>query len=390
MSVRIVRLEGPRGVKRFIDVPWHVHDPAVHPQWVPPLRIQVRDLLDTRKNPFYERADIALWMVEEDGRPLGRIAAIENRAHNEFHGDRVGFFGFFECVDRQDVADALLDAAAAWLARRGLTSMRGPMSPSTNHECGLLVEGFEASPSFLTPWNPPYYAALMAGAGMDGVKDLVGYFLPNDDDLLPIPRAVRRIADRVRERSGLTFQAVDLKDFEAVVEQVWSVYSDAWEDNWGFVPVAREEFWHIARELKPVLVDQSVFLAAVDGEPVGFMLVVPDLNRILARIPDGRLLPTGIFKLLLGKKRVRVGRIVAAGIKAPYRKNRGIFPLFIDELKRRGTEFGGTGTDASWILEDNRALRDPLEAMGARVNRRWRIYERPVEKDEVTTEGEAE
>jgi hypothetical protein len=163
-ALQIVPVESARELRRFIDVPWQVYDPVAHPQWVPPLRLLVRDALDTRRNRFYERADRALWMALRGGRPVGRIAAIENRAHNDFHGDRVGFFGFFEALNDQEAATALLDVAATWLRARGLTAMRGPVSPSTNHECGLLVAGFESHPTFMTSWNPQYYAGLLRAA----------------------------------------------------------------------------------------------------------------------------------------------------------------------------------------------------------------------------------
>ncbi len=378
MTLQIFPVEGRRAISRFIDVPWHIYDPAEHPQWVPPLRRQVRDLLDARRNPFYERAAIKLWMAVDDDRPVGRIAAIENQAHNQFHDDKVGFFGFFESVDRQEVADGLLELAGGWLRARGLNTMRGPMSPSTNHDCGMLIRGFRWPPSFLTTWNPRYYPELMDGTGMVGAKDLVSYFLPNDDDRLKIPEGIRRAAQRARERGGISFRSIDLSKFAQEVDRIWEVYQSAWEPNWGFVPVSKAEFTHIAGDLKPLLVEDFIFFAEVDGEPVGFMLVVPDFNQVLARIPNGRLFPTGFLKILLGKKKIVTGRIMAAGIKAEYR-TRGIFPLFIDELKRRGQAYGGLGTDASWILEDNRALRDPIEALGAKVTRRWRIYDRSLD-----------
>lgn len=377
MTLRIRQVTNSRQLARFVDVPWHIYDPEAHPQWVPPLRKQVRDVLD-RRNPFYRHAAIKMWIAEEEGRPVGRIAAIENRAHNEFHGDHVGFFGFFECVDRQEVADALLELAGGWLQARGLEVLRGPMSPSTNHDCGLLVDGFEHRPSFLTTWNPSYYAGLMERAGMAGVKDLVSYYLHNDEAIHPVPPIIARSAERTRERSGIAFRSIDLSRFPAEIDRIWSVYQDAWEKNWGFVPVSREEFDHIAGDLKPLLVDDLVFLAEVDGHTVGFMLILPDYNEILARIPDGRLLPTGWLKLLVGKKRVQSGRVMAAGIREAYR-NSGVFTLFVDEMIRRGRAYDVRGTDASWILEDNRALRDPLERFGVEVTRRWRIYERPLD-----------
>src|SRR2546426_9278397 len=177
MSLEVVPVERSRELSAFIDVSWHIPDAVRHPQWVPPLRMMVRDLLDTKSNPFYRQADRKLFIARRNGKPVGRIAAIENRAHNAFHDDRVGFFGFFEAIDDADVAGALLSAAEAWLRTRGLTWARGPMNPSTNHDCGLLVDGFDQHPQFLTPWNPSYYETLICSAGFTASKDLLGYWL---------------------------------------------------------------------------------------------------------------------------------------------------------------------------------------------------------------------
>src|SRR5688500_7254699 len=176
MSLEVVSVERRRELSAFIDVTWHIPAVVGNPRLVPQLRMMVRDLLDTKGNPFYRSAARALFIARRNGRPVGRIAAIENRAHNETHGDRVGFFGFFECVDDREVAAGLFDAANAWLRARGLTTMRGPMNPSTNHDCGLLVDGFEEHPQFLTAWNPPYYEALVRAAGFAGARDLLGYW----------------------------------------------------------------------------------------------------------------------------------------------------------------------------------------------------------------------
>ncbi|MDH5760056.1 MAG: N-acetyltransferase [Gemmatimonadota bacterium] len=388
MTLRVDPVDTRRDLKRFIGVPWHIYDPREHPQWVPPLRAMVKDLLDTRKNPFYERASIRLWVARRDGRVVGRVAAIENRAHNEFHDDKVGFFGFFEAVEDPEVARLLLDTASGWLAQRGLTAMRGPMSPSTNHDCGMLVRGFRWQPSFMTTWNPRYYPELMDACGMVGVKDLLAYYLPNDDALLPIPEGVRKAAARVRERGNLSFRSFDKSRFEHEVAKAWEVYNGAWEKNWGFIPVTEKEFWHQAKDLKPILDPDLVFFAEDGDRTVGIMMVLRDLNFVLKRIPNGRLLPTGIFKLLFGWKKVLTGRLMLAGILPEYR-HRAIFPLFIDELKRRGQAVGAVGADASWILEDNEGIHGPLRAMGAKVTRRWRIYERPIssDPDEGNTSG---
>lgn len=375
--LRVQQVEGRRGTSRFIDVPWRVLDRRAWPQWVPPLRAQVADLLDDRRHPFYERAARALFVADRGGRPVGRIAAIENRAHNDFHGDRTGFFGFFECVDDQEVADALLESAAGWLEARGLEAIRGPMSPSTNYDCGTLVDGFDAPPTFLTTWNPPYYPVLLERAGLGCVQELLSYWIDVTEHRPPVPDRLRALADRARARSGITFREVDLGHFHEEAERIWKVYSSAWSENWGFVPVTHREFRHLARDLRHLLVPQFVLIAEAAGEVVGFILVVPDYNEVLARIGNGRLLPTGLFRILRARSRLRRGRVMVLGIRPEFRGG-SILPLFFDELIRRGNAYGAIGTDASWILAGNKGMRAPLEAIQAPVTRRWRIYERPL------------
>jgi len=361
----------------FIEVSWRIPDAVNHPRWVPPLRMMVRDLLDTKRNPFYEQASRALFIAKRNGALVGRIAAIENRAHNAFHQDRVGFFGFFESIDDDEVAGRLFDAAHGWLRARGLTAMRGPMNPSTNHDCGLLVDGFDEHPQFLTSWNPPYYERLIRGARLDPVKDLLGYWLPYGSNGYQLPPKLAGVIDRATSKNALAFRDLEPKRFWSEVEMCWEVYNSAWEKNWGFVPMTHAEFMYMAKSLKPVLLPQFAFVAEVEGKPAGFMLSAPDFNLIFKRIANGRLFPTGVLKLLTGKRHLRTGRVLALGIKAEYR-TRSILPIFMYEAARRAIAWGSPGAEASWILDDNIAMRQPLEAFGGRVYRRWRLFERPV------------
>jgi len=377
MSLAIVPVRSRREFKEFIALPWRIYSPAKHPHWVPPLRLMIQDALDTKKNPFYQRATRELWLALRDGQPVGRIAAIENPMHNEFHHDRVGFFGFFESIDDQEVATALLETAGRWLGERGLEAMRGPMSPSTNQECGLLVGGYDEHPMFLTPWNPPYYEPLITGAGLAPVKDLLGYMVALDDPGFRLPPRLETQANRALERSKVVFRSLDLGNFDSEVATWFDIYNSAWEENWGFVPMSRDEFVHMAKELKPLIEPRLALVAEVEGKPAGMVLVIPDYNEIFKRIPTGKLLPTGLFKLLFGKKKIRSGRIILLGVKKEHR-TRSTFQLLLREILRRGAETGVRSGEASWVLEDNVLMNRPLLAIGARAYRRWRIYERPL------------
>jgi hypothetical protein len=377
VPVQITPVRSRRDLTRFIDVPWHLFDRRRFPAWVPPLRISVKDVLST-KNPFYRNADRELFIATDNGKLVGRIAALENRAHNRFHDDRVGFFGFFECIDDQPAADALFAAAEGWLKARGLTTMRGPMNPSTNHECGLLIEGFDVHPVFMTNWNPAYFLPLLDGAGFVKAKDLNAYWVQvSGPDKTPLPARFSALAERALAASNVSFRDVDLRHFDAEVDMLWDVYNAAWEKNWGFVPMTRDELVHMAKDLKPLIDPNIAFVAEVEGKPVGVMINLLDYARAQIEIPNGRLFPTGFLKLLGAKRKLKSGRMMVLGIKAAHR-TRSILPLFIHELYRRAEAMNAVGGEASWILEDNLQMNRAMESMGARLYRKWRIYDRPI------------
>lgn len=375
-AIRIVAVTDKKGLKTFVDLPWSIYNSKDHPQWVPPLKLSVYEMLDTKKNPFYKRADIQLFLAEKDGKAVGRIAAIENRAHNEFHNEKIGFYGFFEAFEDQAVANALFDAAAEWLKKRGLTAMRGPMNPSTNHECGLLVRGQSQHPTIMTTWNPKYYETLHDNAGLKGVKDLVAYALATSK-AVSLPEKVIKYAEKVKTDSKITFRDFDVKNFDRDVDICFDIYNSAWEKNWGFFPMSYEEFKHMAKEMKMVLDPNFAYIAEVEGKAAGFMLALPDFNHIFKRIPNGKLLPFGIFKLLIGKRMLRSVRILTLGVKPEFRGG-GIFAAFTHESFQRAQRRNLLGGEASWILEDNVEMNKPWQDMGAPLYRRWRIYERAL------------
>ena len=375
--LEIVRVQSKTDFKRFIELPWQIYDPTTYPKWIPPLRLMVMDGLDTQKNPFYKRAAREMFLALRDGHVVGRIAAIENKSHNDFHEDKVGFFGFFEAFNDQQAATALFDAAATWLAERGLDTMRGPMSPSTNHEVGLLVSGYEHDPTIMTAWNPSYYDELCVGAGFVKAKDLLAYQLPIRDEKYELPERFSQHAKRALTRSNLVFRDIKLGKFMSELELCWDIYNAAWEKNWGFIPMSKEEFIYMAKEMKMLIVPQFAFMAEIDGVPAGFMLVLPDFNQIFKRIPNGKLLPTGLFKLLLGKQSLKGFRVLLLGVKPEFR-SRSIFQLFVHEVFRRGRAYGATAVELSWILEDNHLMTQPMAAIQAPEYRRWRVYDRAI------------
>jgi hypothetical protein len=389
MAIDILPVESPRDLERFIDLPWRLY--ARDRVWVPPLRSDVRLMFDTRRNPFFAHASVQAFLAVGGGdgergerglagsgtngaakRVIGRIAAIDNRAHVDFHGENAGFFGFFECEDDREAADALFDAAARWLAPRGLSILRGPMSFSTNDECGSLIEGFDTPPSVLMPHNPPYYARLYDAAGFTKAKDLLAYDLPSEKT----PERIARGVELIKKRRGFVVRSLRMSEWDAEIRRIWEIYNSAWEKNWGFVPMTWDEMAHMAKQLKPVVEPELVVFVEDAGTPVAFAIALPDLNQAL-RHANGRLFPFGAIAIWLKMRSIDSVRVITLGIREGFRAS-GIDTLLYDELFSRARKLGYARGELSWVLEDNLAIRTPLERAGARVRKVNRVYARRI------------
>lgn len=362
--------------KRFIELAWAIN--AKDPAWVPPLRLTVEDALDTRKNPFYKHAQIQLWNAYRDGQHVGRIGAIVDARHNEFHHEQTGFWGFFECINDQEVANALFAKADAWLKEKGMRISRGPANPSLNHECGLVVNAFEESPYVMMTHNPQYYMGLIEKAGYAKAKDLYAFNMtPADFD----PRVVR-IAEKVKARGKMEVRQINMKRFHEEVQLIREIYNAAWEKNWGFVPMDEEEFRHMAKSMKDVLWPEFCQIGFIAGKPVGFALSLPDINQVLKTIPNGKLLPFGIFKLLSGlkpsAKKINRVRVITLGVVPEWRAS-GLASVFYYEAYRQAKEMGLWGGEMSWILEDNRDMIAAIEAFaGKPPYKTFRLYDKSI------------
>lgn len=371
-AVTVRPVDGRADLDRFIRLPWRIY--ANDPVWVPPLLSDLKTVLDRRRHPFHQHADVEYFLAWRGDEVVGRIAAIVNHRHNEFHGEKTGFFGFFECIDDGDVARALLETAEAWLRERGMERVYGPESFSTNEESGLglLVDGFDKPPVIMMAHTPPYYPRLVEGAGYVKAKDLLAYWL---DDQRPPERLVRGV-ERLRQAERVKLRTLNLKDFAGEVARIKDIYNSAWERNWGFVPMTDAEFDHLARQLRPVVNPRLCAIAEVDGEPVGFALALPDFNQALKHV-NGRLFPFGIFKLLWYRRKIDTLRVLTLGLKPGYR-NKGIDAMLYLHIFREGVAAGFKQAECSWILEDNWDMRRGLERMGARVYKTYRIYEKTL------------
>jgi GNAT superfamily N-acetyltransferase len=336
----------------------------------------VKLLLSRTRNPFFEHGEVEYFIAEREGEVVGRIAAISNRLHNETHGDRVGFFGFFECVDQQSVADALFEAAANWCRALGHDILRGPASFSVNDECGLLVDGFETPPALMMPHNPRYYIGLLERAGFTKAKDLWVYQGGSEEGYVPVPERLAKATELIRQRQGIVLRPLNLKDFQGEVERIKGLYNSAWEKNWGFVPMTDHEIDHLAEQFKPVVIPELVPMAEKDGKLIGFGIALPDLNVVFRKNRSGRLFPM-ILKLLwaLKTKRIRRARILLLGIEPGYR-GKGIDAMLYHWIWTRSAERGIYWGEAGWILEDNPAMNAGLEKMTFRVYKTYRLYDR--------------
>ena len=369
-SVVVRPVRSAADLKRFIALPYVLH--RGDPLWVPPLRRDVRKALSREKNPFFQHAEAEYYLAERDGEILGRIAAIHNRAHNEFNEDTAGFFGFLECVDDLDAARPLFEAAGGWIAQRGLTILRGPMSFSTNDECGLLVDGFDTPPTVMNPHNPRYYIDLVERCGFTKAKDLYQYRSVNPT----IPAGLIERVESVLERQNITLRTLDMKHFDDEVERVKRIYNRAWEKNWGFVPMTEREIDHLAKQMKPVVVPELVIFVEHRGEPIGFAVVLPDLNVALKKNPSGRFFP-GILKILWAARKITRVRILLLGLLPEYR-GIGADALMYHWIWRTGYELGYRWAEAGWILEDNGPMNNAIKRLGFERYKTLRIYDRPL------------
>jgi hypothetical protein len=373
MSIVIKKAESKKDLKKFVKLLWKIYDG--NPYWVPPLIMDRMSMLDKEKHPFYKIADVEFFLAEKDGEIVGRIAAIVNHVHNDLHKDKVGFFGFYESINDQEVANKLFDTAKEWLTAKGMDTMRGPMNPSTNYECGLLINAFDQSPQIMMSYNPEYYLTLFDNYGLKKIKDLNAYYLKYETT---VSEKLKRVSEIVQKRRNFVVRTINMKDFDNEVKRVKEVYNDAWSKNWGFVPYTDEEFDHMGKDLKLIVNPDYVLIGELDGKPIGFALSLPNINEILIKNPSGRIFPTGIFKLLLGKKKIKTCRIITLGIKKEY-QTLGYDSVLYYETWRRATQLNNIiAGEASWILEDNLLMNRAAEVMNGELYRKYRIYDFPL------------
>ena len=371
--MRIRRVTSRADVTRFIKLPWRLY--RNQPEWVPPLIAERRRFLDRGRNPFFEHARAEYFLAERDGRLVGRVTAQVDSRFQHFQANRWGQFGFFECEDDPEAAQALLDCAADWLRAQGCDRMVGPSDFTTNDESGILIEGHDRPPLILLNWSHRYYPALLEGAGLGKAMDLLMWELRIEgrDKVLPV---IWELADKVEVEHDIHVRNMRKRDLEAEIFRFMEVYNAAWERNWGFVPMTDNEVRNHARVLKPVLDENWAWIAERDGETVGAALTLPDFNQVLIHL-NGRLLPFGWAKALYWRRRIDRVRVFALGVKREH-QHTGVAARFyqahFDAAEVRPQNYGEMG----WILETNTAMNRAMEGMGGTIARRYRMYEREL------------
>ncbi len=368
MPVQVIPVTTKKQLMQFIKLPFRLY--RDDPNWVPPLIMEQKAFFNPKKNPYYEHSEVQLFLALSDGKPVGRISAHTNTQHNNFHKDKIGFFGFFESEHNTEIARALLDEVERWLRARGCDTARGPLNFSVNDECGLLVEGFDTPPFVMMPHNSPWYQDLISGCGYEKAMDLYAWLLHDE----AMNQRLEKFAERAKQRGGFTVRKIDKKKLKSEIEIVFTLYTKAWEYNWGFVPMTRAEFDHTVKALLPVVDPDFVYIAEVDGTPVGFSVALPDYNMVLSKL-NGRILPFGFIKALYYKNKIRRARILTLGILKDYQK-RGIDAVFHYLTYKNGLTKGFHDGELSWILETNTVMNQAAAKLGATIHKTYRIFDK--------------
>ena len=370
--IQIVPVDNKKQLMSFIMLPFELykHDP----NWVAPLIGEQKKFFDPKKNPYYQHSEVKLFLALKDSKVVGRISAQSNTQHNQEHSENIGFFGFFECIDDQQVADKLFDAAYEWNRYRGFTSMRGPMNFSVNQECGLLIDGFDTPPMVMMRHDHRYYQKLYEGWGLSKTMDLYAYYSYRTE----MPERIGRIALALEKRSKVQVRSLskNKKQLKKDIETVFEIYTKAWEYNWGNVPLTKAEFDHLVAELLPLADPELVFIAEIDGKQAGFSLAMPNYNEVL-KVMHGRVNPITLVKALIAKRKISSARVITMGVIKEY-QGRGIDSVFHYHSYMNGLPKGFFHGEFSWVLENNTMMIRVAEMLDAKIYKTYRIYDKAI------------
>jgi GNAT superfamily N-acetyltransferase len=343
------------------------------PNWVPPFVMDFKEKINKKKNPFFEHAEMELFLAFKNGRLTGRIAAIVDNNHNEVHEEKVVFFGLYESYDDLQTAKALISRVAEWGKERGMEILRGPMNLSMNDECAFLLEGFDSPPVVLMTYNHKYYLDLMEKCGLVKAKDLFAFFMTKDHD---VASKVDQIVAKVSGELPVTLRTMNMKNFDDEIGRIKYIYNNAWEKNWGFVPWTEKEMNFMAKKLKAMADPDLIIFAEQEGKPIGFAFGFPNLNEVIKKM-NGRLTPWGILRYFLYRKKIKGIRAIVFGILQEYR-NTGVSYLLYSEMEKNAIKKGYEWCETSWQLEDNEAINRFVASLGGKVYKKYRLFEKNI------------
>ena len=369
-GVTVVTTDDER--KQFINFQYTHYEADGH--FIPPLKMDQKKLIDEKKNPFYQNAEIKLFLAEHKGEIAGRIGAVVDHRYNEYHNTKTGHFAFFECIDHQPTADLLLRVAEDWLRDKGMEDVLGPTAPGMMDVIGFLVDGFDKDPYILMPYTKPFYEKLVTNAGYKGEMDLLAYIVHKDTVSLERGQRAKEIVKR--RIPGLVVRPVNLKNIKSEIDIVGDIYTETWKNNWGFLPITKEEFAALAEDLKLVLDPDLAHIAEVDGKPVAFSVGIPDLNQIFKTM-DGKLFPFGIFKILFQRKKINRFRTALMGVIPEY-QGKGIDALLHQAAIEKALPRGIYESELSWILGNNQEMIRVAEKIGGRLDKTYRMFSKKL------------
>lgn len=375
MKFNITKVESKSDVKRFINFPHELY--KADPFYVPELYLNISEVLSRKKNPFFKHSEAELFLATTvSGEVVGRVAAVLDNNYNKHHNSNVGFFGFFDVIEDYNVAKLLLDTALNWVKDKGVDRILGPTNFTTNDTAGMLIEGYDTPPTVMMTYNKPYYNDFVAQYGFAKEMDLFAYYIPTKG----VNEKSLRLASMLQERlarKGITIRTSTKKSKKDDIIKIKDVYLQAWEKNWGFVPPTDDEYNHLAEGLNLLLDLRYVYLAEHEGKLIGFGVAIPDINEITKGFKKGKLLPFNIFKLLFGKSKVSLIRIILLGILEDYRKM-GIEAVFFANYIKAAKENNLKAGEASWVLESNAMMVQAAEKLNGRKYKTYRIYSKTI------------
>ncbi|MBT5765719.1 MAG: hypothetical protein HOI58_02565 [Kordiimonadaceae bacterium] len=378
-SIEIKPVLSKKDRKIFVTLLWDIFKDD--PNWVPPLIMERMDIIDEKKNPYFLHADVRLWIAYKNGMPVGRISAQIDELVEPQHGVKTGHYGFFDCIDDQDVANALFDTACSWLKENGMIEVIGPFSLSINEETGMLVEGFDTPPRLLMGHARPYYEKLVHNYGLSSVKDTWAYTLDISDPILP--PTIQKLVDRAVDKGQVKFRPINMDKYEEELKIILDIFNDAWIENWKYIPFTEAELDHAVKELKMIIREDFTYIAEIDGVPQAMMVTLPNINEIIRDL-NGKLFPFGIFKLLWRlkiKPSFKTVRVPLMGVRTEYQNSRlsGIMSFGLFEACRQSAiKIGCEQAELSWVLEENTRLSKLLESIGCVKYKTYRLYQKDL------------